>query len=196
MLSSPCTAPPLQVIDAFAVPRVLYDPVRKLFHRTPAPPRLQADAEVRACCRRRAPAGLQHARPTPNAFACRPPALLPTSPYTVLHVCAASQSKVELYVSRFHLVHQRLKRNKLFRPAQVRHRAGSRRAMSPACLPFPLPGGRSTARHGRPAVQFGGLGGGGASECELTELKAMLGVVGERRYVVGFLTQVRCAGRV
>lgn len=42
-----------------------------------------------------------------------------------------------------------------------------------------------------PPLQFAGLGGGtGQSECELTELKAMMGVVGEQRYVAGFLTQV------
>lgn len=99
----------VQVIDAFSVPHVGYDPVRKLFHRSSEPPRLQADAA----------------------------------------------SKVQLYVNRFHLVQQRLKRNKLFRPAKFTNWAG----------------------------------GAGQSECELTELKAMLGVVGEQRYVVGFLTQ-------
>lgn len=62
-------------------------------------------------------------------------------------------------MNRFHLVAQRLRRNKLFRHAQ-----------------------------------FAGLGGGAAAaECELTELKAMLGVVDERRYVAGFLTQA-CGG--
>lgn len=41
-------------------------------------------------------------------------------------------------------------------------------------------------------LQFAGLGAAsGGSECELTELKAMLGVVGEQRYVAGFLTQVQ-----
>jgi hypothetical protein len=45
---------------------------------------------------------------------------------------------------------------------------------------------------GHHPLQFAGLGGAGQSECELTELKAMLGVVGEQRYVAGFLTQVRC----
>lgn len=99
----------VQVVDAFRVPHVVYDPVRKLFHRSAVQPKLQADAK----------------------------------------------SKVQLYVNRFHLVHQRLKRNKLFR-----------------------------------AAKFAGLGGGGGqSDCELTELKAMLGVVGEQRCVMGFLTQ-------
>ncbi|KAL4448856.1 hypothetical protein ABPG77_007573 [Micractinium sp. CCAP 211/92] len=99
----------IQVVPAFNVPHVRYDPVRKLFHRSSEVPRLQADAT----------------------------------------------SKVQLYVNRFHLVQQRLKRNKLFRPAKFTNWAG----------------------------------GAGQSECELTELKAMLGVVGEQRYVMGFLTQ-------
>ncbi|KAI3430534.1 hypothetical protein D9Q98_005127 [Chlorella vulgaris] len=100
---------PVQVVDAFQVPHIVYDPVRKLFHKSQTQPTLQADAK----------------------------------------------SKVQLYIDRFHLVQQRLKRNKLFRPSR-----------------------------------FSGLGGGaGQSECELTELKAMLGVVGEQRYVMGFLTQ-------
>jgi hypothetical protein len=34
------------------------------------------------------------------------------------------QSKVQLYIDRFNLVQQRLRRNKLFRPAQVGGRAG------------------------------------------------------------------------
>lgn len=64
------------------------------------------------------------------------------------------QSKVQLYVDRFLLIQQRMRRNKLFRPPQW-------------------------AR------------GGGSSETgtELTELKALLGLVGERRYVLGFLTR-------
>lgn len=37
----------MQVVDAFAVPRVQYDPVRKLFHRSSVAPQLQADAQVR-----------------------------------------------------------------------------------------------------------------------------------------------------
>ncbi|KAL4422834.1 hypothetical protein ABPG75_009031 [Micractinium tetrahymenae] len=99
----------VQVVDAFSVPHIVYDPVRKLFHRSSEQPQLQADAA----------------------------------------------SKVQLHVNRFHLVQQRLKRNKLFRPAKFTNWAG----------------------------------GAGQSECELTELKAMLGVVGEQRYVMGFLTQ-------
>ena len=75
---------------------------------------------------------------------------------------------MQLYVNRYHLVAQRLKRNKLFRTAQF---AG-------------LGGGG------------GGGAGGGGSECELTELMALLGVVGVQRYVMGFLTQVRCAAAV
>lgn len=47
---SPCPRAE-QVIDAFSVPHVGYDPVRKLFHRSSEPPRLQADAAVsRAGC--------------------------------------------------------------------------------------------------------------------------------------------------
>jgi hypothetical protein len=37
----------VQVIDAFAVPRITYDPLRKLFYRSAAQPQLQADAKVR-----------------------------------------------------------------------------------------------------------------------------------------------------
>lgn len=37
----------VQVVDAFAVPRITYDPLRKLFYRTTAQPQLQADATVR-----------------------------------------------------------------------------------------------------------------------------------------------------
>jgi hypothetical protein len=67
---------------------------------------------------------------------------------------------VRLYQDRYHLVQQRLKRNRIFRPAR-----------------------------------FAGLGGGeGSSECELSELKSMLGVTGETRYVMGFLTQASRGG--
>ena len=40
----------MQVVDAFAVPRVQYDPVRKLFHRSSVAPQLQADAQVGTAC--------------------------------------------------------------------------------------------------------------------------------------------------
>eukprot|EP00887_Chlorella_sp_A99_P007226 scaffold2.g7226.t1 len=99
----------VQVIDAFQVPYIIYDPLRKLFHASADRRNLLADAK----------------------------------------------SKLQLYINRYHLVHQRLRRNRLFRPPQ-----------------------------------WGGLGRGGAApECELTELKALLGLVGETRFVVGFLTQ-------
>lgn len=37
----------VQVVDAFRVPHVVYDPVRKLFHRSAVQPKLQADAKAR-----------------------------------------------------------------------------------------------------------------------------------------------------
>ena len=66
------------------------------------------------------------------------------------------QSKTQLYVDRFLLIQQRLRRHALFRP-----------------------------------VQWGQLGSSRPSRdvAELTELKALLGLVGERRYVTGFLTR-------
>lgn len=70
---------------------------------------------------------------------------------------ADAKSKIELYVDRFLLVQQRLRRNKLFRP-----------------------------------VQFNALGasrGGKQDIAELTELKALLGMVRERRFVTGFLSR-------
>lgn len=38
--------PPMQVISAFEVPKVLYDPVRKCFYISDAAPKLLAGAEV------------------------------------------------------------------------------------------------------------------------------------------------------
>lgn len=66
------------------------------------------------------------------------------------------QSKTQLYVDRFLLIQQRLRRHSLFRP-----------------------------------VQWGQLGANRPTRdvAELTELKALLGLVGERRYVTGFLTR-------
>lgn len=118
---------PLQVVDAFAVPRVQYDPVRKLFHRSTAVPQLQADAQVGAArlrqlrqCRALSPVckrveemykdGKKQLLLMPLLMLLMPLLLMPLSP---------PQSKVALYVNRFYLVLQRLKRNKLFRPAQV-----------------------------------------------------------------------------
>lgn len=69
------------------------------------------------------------------------------------------QAKLALYTARYHLVHQRLRRNPLFRPPAWGALAGA--------------------------------GGRPGPECELSELKALLGVTGETRYVCGFLTQVR-----
>ena len=66
-------------------------------------------------------------------------------------------------------------------------------ALDPPCavvthLPPPCP----VTSFPTPDLQFSGLGGGaGGAECELTELKALMGTVGEQRYVMGFLTQVR-----
>ncbi|KAL6782684.1 POLE2 [Auxenochlorella protothecoides x Auxenochlorella symbiontica] len=66
------------------------------------------------------------------------------------------QSKIALYVNRYHLVHQRLRRNRLFRP-----------------------------------THWAGVAGAQGQECELTELKALLGLVGQSKYVLGFLSQPR-----
>ena len=38
----------VQVVDAFQVPNIAYDSVRKVFHRSSAQPHLQADGKVRA----------------------------------------------------------------------------------------------------------------------------------------------------
>ena len=40
----------VQVVDAFQMPNIAYDPVRKVFHRSSAQPHLQADGKVRAVC--------------------------------------------------------------------------------------------------------------------------------------------------
>lgn len=156
----------------------------------------------------------------PLAHTSRPPGSSPGN--------SLVQSKVQLYVNRFHLVQQRLKRNKLFRPAKVRWllcagggcgfgvsgiRVRSVTALVPqqaqqtsvqrrgclnasVCLELSVCLGPT--QHRRLALQFTNwAGGAGQSECELTELKAMLGVVGEQRYVMGFLTQAstRCPSK-
>jgi hypothetical protein len=51
------------------------------------------------------------------SFACMLPAALCSGAPLRTPLCL--QSKVQLYVNRFHLVQQRLKRNKLFRAAQA-----------------------------------------------------------------------------
>lgn len=98
-----------EVIDAFSVPRVIYDAINKLFYRDTQPRHLFGDA----------------------------------------------QSKVQLYVDRFMMIQQRLRRHKLFRPTKWSHLMPNR----------------------------------SQEVAELTELKALLGCVGERRYVMGFLTR-------
>ena len=65
-------------------------------------------------------------------------------------------SKVDVYTRRYHLISQRIRRHKLFRPSVW---------------------GSSAAD------------GSNNTDCELTELKALLGLVGQPRYVLGFLTQ-------
>lgn len=143
---------PVQVVDAFAVPFIVYDPVRKLFHRPAqgAAPSLQADASVRGgwhVCRRPAALHVGAGRRS-GSFAA---AMLPTAanrrrPHAsslLLLLLPLLQSKVALYVNRFHLVHQRLKRNKLFRPAQVHAGAACccwpAAAAEPLCLLLALP---------------------------------------------------------
>ena len=99
----------VEVIDAFQVPRIMYDPIRKLFHKDTKPRKLFGDG----------------------------------------------QSKVQLYIDRFSMIQQRLRRHKLFRPTKWNQLVSSR-----------------------------------AQEvAELTELKALLGCVGERRFVIGFLSR-------
>lgn len=84
---------PLLLVDAFAVPRVLFDPVRRSFHR---------HVPTCRCC----------AWPLADA-----PATLCSS-QAASRVLAQPDSKVSLYRERFHLVSQRLGRSKLFsRPA-------------------------------------------------------------------------------
>ncbi|KAL6782681.1 POLE2 [Auxenochlorella protothecoides x Auxenochlorella symbiontica] len=159
-----------QVIPAFQTPVLEYDPIRKQFHASPAPPRLFPEAK----------------------------------------------SKIALYVNRYHLVHQRLRRNRLFRPT---HWAGVAGAQGQECevgwserVGSRHAGGQHVlgcARAGVPA-----LGAPGASQdrrvlleparalCmapppppsstrQLTELKALLGLVGQSKYVLGFLSQPR-----
>ena len=135
----------IQVLDAFQTPLILYDPIRKLFHRSHEPRALFADAKVGPL----RPLLGARSRSPPSAAAARrrrsPPPAAPAAP----------QSKVQLYVDRFLLIQQRMRRNKMFRPPR-----------------------------------WGALGGGARAEAaELTELKALLGLVGQRRYVVGFLTR-------
>ena len=69
------------------------------------------------------------------------------------------QSKTQLYVDRFLLIQQRLRRHHLFRPHQFSN------------------------------LNTGAAAAARSQVAELTELKALLGLVGERRYVSGFLTR-------
>lgn len=71
---------------------------------------------------------------------------------------ADADSKVQVYIDRYNMILQRLRRNRLFRSSAWAGLAG--------------PG----------SVASG-------PECELTELKSLLGTVGQPRYVLGFLTQ-------
>ena len=102
-LAACASSGPLQVVNAFAVPRVLYDPVRRAFHRRAASARVRMPALQRES----------------DAFMCsfsgrRCLRSAPASP----SVLATADAKVSLYRERFHLVSQRLLRNKLFsRPA-------------------------------------------------------------------------------
>ncbi len=85
---------PLLLVDAFAVPRVLFDPVRRSFHRHVPRCRCRCCAWPQLTRRRRC------------------------SSQAASRVLAQPDSKVSLYRERFHLVSQRLGRSKLFsRPA-------------------------------------------------------------------------------
>lgn len=70
----------IQVIDARAVPRISYDPIRKAFYHDPQPPTLHADAKARPQQHVRP---LTKARPFPGQGAALPPAL--TYPQAAAH---------------------------------------------------------------------------------------------------------------
>jgi DNA polymerase epsilon subunit 2 len=94
---------PLALVDAFAVPRVVFDPVRRAFHRC-----------AHACAWRGATRARRGA-PSPHGSA--PSVWLRSAPAPP-RVLAAAECKVSLYRERFNLVSQRLARSKLFsRPA-------------------------------------------------------------------------------
>ncbi len=75
----------------------------------------------------------------------------------------AADAKTQLYVERYLLIAQRVRRHPLFRRARFAGLGGAGAAAAAA--------------------------GGADAPAELTELKALLGLVGERRFVLGFLTR-------
>ncbi|KAK9814165.1 hypothetical protein WJX72_001491 [[Myrmecia] bisecta] len=99
----------IQVINAFDVPRVRYEPIRKAFY-------CQAEQ---------------------------------------LSLHGGPQDKQQVYLDRMYLLQQRLRRNPMF---------------------------------SKPV--FDNLGGTSRAFCELTELKALLGLVGQTRYVMGCISQL------
>lgn len=210
---------PLQVVDAFAVPRVQYDPVRKLFHRSSMAPQLQADAQVgearlRQCRAVQGTVSSVHScggnvltiaavLPLLLCSAAAPPHALLSAPFAppeqgvavrqpLLPGVAAPQTQQALPPrpggrqrgTGLVQLAGRVPLQAWLAPMAVA--AGSAHRCTPAWLLH--------MHHACPKqilLQFAGLGAAsGSSECELTELKAMLGVVGEQRYVAGFLTQV------
>jgi DNA polymerase epsilon subunit 2 len=148
----------LEVINAFKVPLCLYDPIRKLFHHSTQPRKIFAEALVRyfriciiitkGCL----PLWTNDSQSKIGTWATADKIMSDHS----LFLSHLLQSKTQLYVDRFLLIQQRLRRHSLFRP-----------------------------------VQWGQLGANRPTRdvAELTELKALLGLVGERRYVTGFLTR-------
>ena len=81
----------VQIFSAFEVPYVKYDPIRKAFHRSGEPRSLHSTAQVPGLL---APVSIFWSR-----------SVLRTTP---------SQDKLEVYMERFHVIQQRLRRNKLF----------------------------------------------------------------------------------
>lgn len=106
--------------------------------------------------------------------------VLSTYPY---FLSSQIQSKIQLYANRYHLVHQRLRRNPLFRSV---HWAGVPGQAGAECevrvvLPQRCCIGLIIRKRGHTVISLRMM--------QLTELKALLGQVGQPRCVLGFLSQ-------
>jgi hypothetical protein len=102
------------VVSAFDVPRIVYDPVSKRLHADSRPSKLLPTAEVRAA---RRPRHLVWRGGSSCSAALQPPATLPsTSARSHPPTRSRPQDKHKLYLNRFNLLLQRLRRNRRFQP--------------------------------------------------------------------------------
>ena len=161
----------IQIINAFETPNLQYDVVSKQFHAIAEPSKVFGKALVSCdgecgCLFLRACAQLS--------------IITRKSP-------PHPQSKVQLYANRYHLVHQRLRRNPLFRAVQWTGVPGQ---SGPECK---ARGGRGLGLHAieqfRPPMTAHAKLSPSDTSLQLTELKALLGQTGEFHCVLGFLSQ-------